>query len=79
MTQRETPDTDTRLEALLRADRVPDRDALFRIAVLQRRERQRFRRELAAALTVGLVTTVAQTLRTPFARIARSLSRSFGG
>ena len=80
MTERNRPsDGDERLETLLRMDLVPERDPLFRIAVLQRLERQRFRRQLVAALTIGPVTAANAFVRTWFTRIAQSVSRSFGG
>jgi hypothetical protein len=47
-----------RLETLLRADQPPARDALFRIAVLARLERRRFRRQIAATAAVGAATVI---------------------
>jgi len=61
-----TQDIDERLGKLLRADAPPERDALFRIALLERRERKRFRHRsltlLAAAAVLGVVPAVALTL-----------------
>lgn len=51
-------DPGRKLGALLREGGVPERDPLFRIRVLERRERQQFRRRawlLRAALTVLVV------------------------
>jgi hypothetical protein len=50
------PEDDAKLETLLRAD-LPPRDALFRLAVLERLERRRFRRQMAAMLAaiVGIL------------------------
>ena len=50
MSERHMPDDDTTLEQLLRAGLPPTQDPLFRIAVLERLERQRFRRQVAAAV-----------------------------
>ena len=47
-------DLESRLNAALAADRPPARDALFRLEVLVRRERARFRRQLATTLTAVL-------------------------
>jgi hypothetical protein len=46
-------DLETRLTAALNADTPPARDALFRVAVLVRRERARFRRRVALAVAVA--------------------------
>jgi len=78
VTERHAPDNDASLEALLRAGLPPSRDPLFRLAVLERRERQRFRRQLAANLTVGAVAAL-RGLWTPVARIMDSVSRTFAG
>jgi len=48
-------DHDAKLEHLLRADKPPARDPLFRIAVLARLERRRFQRQIAAIVGVGAV------------------------
>lgn len=58
MTDNHAPDNETRLERLLRADLPPARDPLFRIAVLERRERQAFRRRVAATVAVGAAAVV---------------------
>ena len=60
MTDNHMPDatSDERLEKLLHADLPPARDALFRIAVLARRERRQFRRQIAATVGIGAAVTV---------------------
>ena len=50
-------DLESRLHAVLGADAPPARDALFRLNVLVRRERARFRRQIM--LTVAAVLVVA--------------------
>jgi hypothetical protein len=49
-------DLDARLDAALREDLPPERDAVFRIGVLVRRERTRFKRRLALAIAVSFLT-----------------------
>jgi hypothetical protein len=49
-------DQDERIGALLRENAPPERDALFRLAVLERREQKRFRRHSAMLLAAALVT-----------------------
>jgi len=44
---------DQRLAALLRAGAPPLHDPIFRLRVLERRERQRFQRRMALALVAG--------------------------
>jgi len=56
-----TEEIDDRLGRLLRADSVPQRDALFRIRLLERGERQRYRRQAAVQRAV-LVLLVAAPL-----------------
>jgi hypothetical protein len=55
--------TDRVLADILRRDEPPERDAVFRLAVLERRARQVFRRQLLAtllaALALGVVLAVA--------------------
>jgi len=51
-------DLESRFDDALRADLPPERDALFRIDVLIRREHVRFRRRLAQTLAVALVAAV---------------------
>jgi hypothetical protein len=65
------------LVRLLRDDLPPARDPLFRIKVLERRERRRFRRELALALTGGPIATVRSVMAPLLARITKTLSRAF--
>ena len=73
MTENRMADDDARLVQLLRADLPPAGDPLFRIDVLARRERQRFRQQLALALTFGAVSTLHSLL----ARVTHTLSRAF--
>jgi hypothetical protein len=56
VTENDVPANEAKLEALLRADLPPARDALFRIAVLARRDRQQFQRRIAATVAVGLAS-----------------------
>jgi hypothetical protein len=70
---------DATLEALLRAELPSAHDPLFRIAVLERLERQRFRRQLVATLTVGAVAALRDMVRNRVGRITRSVSRTFAG
>jgi hypothetical protein len=53
-----TEQHDERLGRLLREDAPPERDALFRLSVLQRRERQRFQRLSLVLLTAALAIAV---------------------
>ena len=79
MTEPYTPESDASLEALLRAKLPPASDPLFRIAVLQRRERRRFWRQLAANLTADAVSGLRSLVWTPVARIVYTVSRTFAG
>lgn len=51
-----TNDEDERIAALFRKDAPPERDPLFRLKVLERRERQAFRRRMLvlALVAVGI-------------------------
>jgi hypothetical protein len=72
-------DADKRLAELLRDDLLPERDPLFRIDVLERLERRRFRRQLALALTFGALSGL-RGLMPPFVgRMTHALSRAFVG
>ena len=51
-------DTDARLAAALEADTPPERDALFRLDVLARIERARFRRRILRITVIGLVAAI---------------------
>lgn len=51
-------DVDARLAAALGADAPPERDALFRLDVLARIERARFRRRIVRASAIALVAAV---------------------
>lgn len=55
-------DIETRLEKALRPDWPPPRDPMFRIAVLERRERRQLRRQVAATIAVGTFVTVMASL-----------------
>lgn len=58
---------DEKLSRLLRADATPERDARFRIGLIERRERARYQRHqrklLALALLVALLTAALLLLR----------------
>ena len=53
-----TQDIDERLGRLLRADAPPERDPLFRIRLLERREQRRFRQRSLTLLVGAAVLTV---------------------
>ena len=76
MSEHHTPDEAT-LVQLLRADLPAARDPLFRIDVLERRERQRFRRQLVLVLNVGPVAAVRSALSFLLVRANQALSRAF--
>lgn len=71
------PDEDATLVQLLRADLPPARDPLFRLDVLARRERQRFRRQLLVALTFGAVSDLRNLVSPLFGRVSQAIARSF--
>jgi hypothetical protein len=54
-----TDDSDTKLDELLREDAPQARDPLFRLSVLERRERMRFRRRMALLFAVVVTVTIA--------------------
>lgn len=54
----ELTDREARLEKALHASLPPARDPLFRIAVLERRERRLFRRRIVATISVGAMVSV---------------------
>jgi hypothetical protein len=58
-------DLDGRLSAALRADPPPARDVLFRVEVLVRLERARFRRRVALTLAAAAVVAVVAALSAP--------------
>ena len=71
-------DLDTRLTAALNADAPPGRDARFRVEVLLRIERSRFKRRVVMALAVAfaataLVAVSAQAIEAWIATDTRSL------
>jgi hypothetical protein len=70
-------DDEARLVELLRGDQLPARDPLFRLDVLARRERQRFRRQLALALTVGAVSSLRNLVSPLLTRVTQTVSRAF--
>lgn len=53
---------DQRITAALQHDAPPPRDPVFRLQVLERRERQRFRRRGLHALTAGAAVAVVSAL-----------------
>lgn len=59
-------------------DLPPTRDPLFRLDVLERRERRRFRRQLAMALTFGAVSAARNLVSQVLARVTQTFSRPFG-
>ncbi len=58
-------DLESRLNAALGADAPPARDALFRLEVLVRRERARFRRQLTRSLAGVFVAAILIGLNAP--------------
>jgi len=77
MTENRMADDEARLVELLRGDLPPARDPLFRLDVLARRERQRFRRQLALALTVGAVSSLRNLVSPLLTRVTQTVSRAF--
>ena len=53
-----TPDEDEHIANLLRAAAPPARDAIFRLGVLERRERQRFQRRSLLLLAAALASVL---------------------
>jgi len=51
-------ESDARLSRLLRADAPAERDALFRISLIERRERQLYRRRMQVGVAVTAVLLV---------------------
>jgi hypothetical protein len=58
-------DLETRLTAALHADAPPARDPVFRVEVLMRLERARFRRRLGRTLVVAGVLAVLAAMNAP--------------
>lgn len=59
-----TEGIDSKLGRLLRTDRVPERDALFRIRLLERGEQQRYRRQARLRwAALALLVVVPMMLR----------------
>lgn len=54
--------SDERIAAALRQDAPPARDPMFRLQVLERRERQRFRRRALGSLATGATVAVILAL-----------------
>ncbi len=50
-----THDPDQRIADLLRADAPAERDPLFRVAVLHRLEREKYRRQIVSLIACGAV------------------------
>jgi hypothetical protein len=55
-------DIDARITAALQHDAPSPRDPLFRVSVLERRERQRFRRRTRQAIAGGATLTMVSAL-----------------
>ena len=55
-------DLETRLDQALQADAPPARDPMFRIAVMERRERAALRRRLAAASALAFGAAIVAAL-----------------
>jgi len=77
MIENRMADDEARLVELLRGDLPPERDPLFRIDVLARRERRRFRRQLAVALTFGALSGLRNLVSPLLTRVTQTLSRAF--
>ncbi len=58
-------DAETRLEAAWSGLAAPDRDALFRIRLMEAMELRIMRRRLALAIAAGSATTVALAIAVP--------------
>ena len=58
-------DLETRLAAALQADGPPARDAVFRVDVLVRLERARFRRQVGRTVAVAAVLAVLAVVSAP--------------
>src|SRR6185369_12899748 len=58
-------DVDERLMAALREDSPPARDAIFRVDVLARLERARFRRRVAVTVAAAFVVAVLVAVNAP--------------
>ena len=58
-------DIETRLTAALHADAPPARDAMFRVEVLVRLERARFRRRAAGAVLAAAALAVVAAVNAP--------------
>ena len=78
MTENRMADDEARLVQLLRGELPPARDPLFRIEVLARLERRRFRRQLALVLTVGAVSALRSLVSPLVVRVTQTVSRAFG-
>jgi hypothetical protein len=66
-------DLETRLDHALQADGAPARDPMFRIAIMLRRERSAFRRQVLAATALALGAAVLAAV------IAGLLALALGG
>ena len=77
MTENRTGDDEARLVQLLRGDLPPERDPLFRLDVLARLERRRFRRQLAVALTFGAVSDLRSLVSPLVTRVTQTFSWAF--
>ena len=77
MTGKHLTGEEARLVEILRGELPPERDPVFRLDVLVRLERQRFRRQLGAAFTSGLVAGLRSLLSPLTVRVTRTVSRAF--
>lgn len=63
--QERMSDLETRLTTALHADVPPERDAVFRVEVLVRLERARFRRHVGRTVTVAVLLAVLAAANAP--------------
>lgn len=75
-----TQDSDEELGRLLRADAPAERDPMFRIRLLERRARKRYRRRshLLLGVTTALMVIPAGVLVLATDRLAAALAVTFG-
>lgn len=75
-------DDDQQLSELLRSLAPPERDALFRINVLERRERREFVQRVVLLLGAGVIAVVAYAIAATVGgtnEVARGLGLSIAG
>ena len=72
-------DFDTRMARLLRADAPPERDAMFRISLIERREQQLHRQRARTRVVVAAVLLVLPAIALSLARpLAAAMLGAFG-